>query len=400
LPKNPASSSSASDAAKKAADVEGGDDTVIMTRGARTGGPAPTAGEFWQGSLPQVLDHLGDGLVTVDLTGRFIEFNRAAVTIVGKGAVSLPPDQWPQAYGLFLPDTVTQFPHEQLPLVRALAGETTQETEIFVRNDKVPDGKWLLVRAAPLFDERKRQIGAIAMFRDDTKRRLAEQALEVERKYLRHLIRTQDRDRQLTAFDMHDGIVQLMTGALMRLDAQRGKNPAAETDEDLRVARDLVREAIEEARRMIGGLRPPSIDEKGVIGAIEYLADAQNQGGMQVEFVHDVKFTRLTSLQETTLYRIVQEALHNAQRHSGSERARVVLKQRGKTIYLEIRDWGKGFDPKTTRLRRFGLRGIEERSRLLGGTVRIDSSPQQGTLIRVTLPLDAASLPDSSETET
>ena len=99
---------------------------------------------------------------------------------------------------------------------------------------------------------------------------------------------------------------------------------------------------------MIGGLRPPSIDEKGVIGAIEYLADAQNQGGMQVEFVHDVKFTRLTSLQETTVYRIVQEALHNAQRHSGSERARVVLKQRGKTIYLEIRDWGKGFDPKTT----------------------------------------------------
>jgi signal transduction histidine kinase len=377
----------------------GEDDTVIMRGGARAGAAKLSSDEFWRGALPNVLDSLGDGLVTVDLSGKFVEFNRAAATIVGKGAVSEPSANWPQTYGLYLPDTKTLFPHEQLPLIRALAGETTQEVEMYVRNERVPEGRWLLVRASPIFDERKRQIGAIAMFRDDTQRKQAEQALEAERKFLRHLIKTQDRDRQLTAFDLHDGIVQLMTGALMRLDALQGKNPAAADDDDLRSARRLVREAVEEARRMIGGLRPPSLDEKGVIGAIEYLADPQSRD-MQVEFVHDVKFTRLSPLQETTLYRIVQEALHNAERHSGSDRARVLLKQRGKTIYLEIRDWGKGFDPKTTRLRRFGLRGIEERSRLLGGTVRIDSSPRQGTLIRVTLPLDAASLPDSFETET
>lgn len=244
------------------------------------------------------------------------------------------------------------------------------------------------MRAAPVFDATGRRTGAVALFRDVTQRKQAERTLEAERTFLRHLIQTQDRDRQLTAFDLHDGVVQLITGALMRLEAYRSKQADTDKDDDLNTAMNLVREAIEEARRMIGGFRPPVIDERGIVGAIEYLADpAHRDDHLQVEFVHCVQFVRLAALQESTLFRIVQEALNNAARHSGSRRVRVLLEQRGDSIYLEVRDWGKGFDARNRPARRYGLRGIEERSRLLGGSTEIDSTPDQGTVVRVTLPL-------------
>jgi signal transduction histidine kinase len=270
---------------------------------------------------------------------------------------------------------------------------------MYVLNAQCPEGKWLRVRASPIYDDRGKQIGALAIFCDNTERRNAEQALAAEQRFLRHLIQTQDRDRQLTAYDIHDGVVQLMTGALMRLEAYRGKQGEECDSEDLHAATQQLREAIDEARRLIGGLRPPEIDEKGVVGAIEYLAAPRNHGPMKVEFIHDLPL-RLSSLQETTIFRIVQEALHNAQRHSGSDRARVILRLDGDQVFLEIRDWGKGFDTKTTRMRRYGIRGIEERTRLLGGTVHIESSPGQGTMIRVSLPLNAADAHEVTETET
>jgi PAS domain S-box-containing protein len=377
-----------------------GEDTVIMQGGSRSLSSERPSPESDPKALQSLLDGMTDGLAAVDVTGKFVHFNPAAEAILGRGAVGGSPETWSKAYGLYLPDAKTPYPSEELPLIRALRGERTPEVEMYVRNERIPAGRWLRVRAAPTFDAAGRRTGAVAIFRDDTERRQAELALESERKFLRHLIHTQDRDRQLTAFDLHDGVVQLMTGALMRLEAYRGKPTEARQNDELQTAIDLVREAIEEARRMIGGLRPPAIDERGIVGAIEYLADPANRDdNLRVEFVHGVQFNRLNALQESTIFRIVQEALHNAARHSGSSRARVTLEQQGDVLSLEIRDWGKGFDSQTRSLRRFGLRGIEERSRLLGGTARIESAPDQGTAVRVTLPLKSDFSPDYFEAE-
>jgi len=380
-----------------------GEDTVIMQGGSRAPLGAQTPpNELQVGLLQSLLDGLTDGLAAVDLSGKFVQFNPAGEAIIGKGAVSGPPATWPQTYGMHLSDGKTLYPWEDLPLVRALRGERTPEVEMYVRNERIPAGKWLRVRAAPTVDAGGRRTGAVALFRDVTERRQAELALESERKYLRHLIQTQDRDRQLTAFDLHDGIVQLMTGALMRLEAYHSKQTDARRQDDaLQTVIDLVREAMEEARRMIGGLRPPVIDDKGIVGAIEYLADPTHRDdNLRVEFVHRVQFVRLTALQESTLFRIVQEALHNAAHHSGSTRVRVLLEQHNDTIRLEIRDWGKGFDAATRPARRFGIRGIEERSRLLGGSAEIESASDKGTVIRVMLPLKNDCPLELFETET
>jgi signal transduction histidine kinase len=83
----------------------------------------------------------------------------------------------------------------------------------------------------------------------------------------------------------------------------------------------------------------------------------------------------------------VQEGVTNARRHSGSERVRVALVQRGDQVRITVQDWGDGFDPEQARGRGFGLEGIQERARLLGGHASIESTPGEGTVITVELPL-------------
>ena len=144
-----------------------------------------------------------------------------------------------------------------------------------------------------------------------------------------------------------------------------------------------------ETRRLIGGLRPPVLDEAGVVPAIEYLvAEHQRRDGPEIEFVHEVQFDRLAPPLESALFRIVQECLTNACRYSQSPKVRVELRQADDRVRIDVQDWGVGFDPEQIGDGHFGLRGIRERARLLGGTVSIQTAPQQGTHVTVELPSD------------
>lgn len=150
----------------------------------------------------------------------------------------------------------------------------------------------------------------------------------------------------------------------------------------------LIRESVAEARRLIGGLRPPILDESGIVAAIEYLCAERGQSGQsQIEFVPRVQFSRLAAPMEVALFRIVQECLNNASRHSQSPKIRVELSQLENRVRLTVQDWGLGFNPQEVKGERFGLRGIRERVRLLGGTADINSAPGKGTIISVELPL-------------
>lgn len=137
---------------------------------------------------------------------------------------------------------------------------------------------------------------------------------------------------------------------------------------------------------MINGLRPPILDECGVVAAIEHLVHEQSARGPKVTFEHE-DFQRLTPTIETALFRIAQEALTNACKHSNSPEIAVVLKREGSSIHLGVLDRGEGFTPGAAIQGRHGLRGIRERVRLLGGTVQIESAPGRGTAVSVDLPL-------------
>lgn len=341
--------------------------------------------------LRSILDSMGDGVAVVDAQGQFVLFNRVAEEIVGFGPLTAPHEQWPAQYGLYLPDQTTPYPAEDLPLVKAMRGEPVREVQMFVRNERRPKGLWLRVTATPLRDAYGQVCGGVAVFRDVTDVTHAQQALEAERFALHHMVQAQERDRRLTAYEIHDGFVQHVAAALMHLEAS-GLAESAERAEHqhLRAAVGLLRSAIEEARRLINGLRPPLLDEMGLMAAVQHLVSSlARRDGRHVELEHQLDFDRLDPLLEGAVFRMVQEALSNACKHSGSQRLVVRLVQRQERLLVEVIDWGRGFDPARIPADRFGLRGIQERARLFGGSVRLESAPGKGTRLYIELPLGA-----------
>jgi len=206
---------------------------------------------------------------------------------------------------------------------------------------------------------------------------------------LRELIDLQERERKLIAYDIHDGLAQQLTGALMRLQAF-GPPEAGDLDRIQSTCNEL-KEALGaclgEARRLISGLRPPILDELGIVAAVDYLIDEhRQQGGPDIELVADVRTDRFPPPLESAIFRIIQESLTNAVRYSQSEKVRVELRETDLLLHIEIQDWGIGFDPTGATANRFGLQGIRERVKLFSGTVVIDSAPGKGTRITVDLP--------------
>jgi PAS domain S-box-containing protein len=154
--------------------------------------------------LRSVLDSMEEGLAAADEQGKFIIWNPAAVKILGLGATNLPSRDWSAHYGLYLEDTITPFPADQLPLVRAIRGETTT-TQMFVRNPELEQGAWIEVNGGPLKDKDGMVRGGVAAFRDVTQRRAAEREVrklneELEERVARRTAQLETANHELEAF--------------------------------------------------------------------------------------------------------------------------------------------------------------------------------------------------------
>jgi signal transduction histidine kinase len=216
-------------------------------------------------------------------------------------------------------------------------------------------------------------------------------ALRREQETLKHLLQSSDRERQLMAYEIHDGLAQELAGAVMQLDSysQFKDENSEEAARAFEAGVGTLRQGLAEARRLISGLRPPILDELGPVAAIAHLVkESQGQAGApEIELNSEVAFTRLAPVLENAIYRIVQEGLANALKHSGSKKVRIELVQRGDRIEIRIEDWGSGFTWDRVTEGSYGLKGIQERARLLGGTAKIDTAPGEGTRIAVDLPI-------------
>lgn len=222
----------------------------------------------------------------------------------------------------------------------------------------------------------------------------SQDALHRERQVLRQMLEIQERERQLVAYEIHDGLAQFLAGAMMHLQAVEHAAGPAGPSRELHESLRLLREAVDESRRLISGLRPPTLDELGIIEAVESLVADARIDVPNVMFTHALPAGRLTPQLETTIFRIVQESLSNARRHAGASRVDVCIEATAaepvQRVRVCIRDDGVGFDPSRVPENRFGLEGIRQRARLLGSEAVIRSSPGQGAAIEVDLPLHVA----------
>lgn len=218
----------------------------------------------------------------------------------------------------------------------------------------------------------------------------AEEALRHERRTLQHLLRSSDHERQLISYEIHDGLAQYLAGAIMQFQAYNFSKTSHpdQAANAFEAGMTMLQHGHAEARRLISGLRPPILDESGIIAAIAHLVnEPRHLAETKIEFHSDVEFERLDSILENAIYRIVQECLANACKHSESDLVRIEMVQRDTRLRIDVRDWGKGFDVDAAREGCFGLDGVAERARLLGGCVTMRSASGQGTQIVAELPL-------------
>lgn len=212
------------------------------------------------------------------------------------------------------------------------------------------------------------------------------------------VIRAQEDERQRIARELHDETGQMLTLLLIRLKLLESQASTDATREQIGELRGLVSGAIDQVRQMALNLRPPSLDQLGLVPALRSLI-ATYTASTHIQVKLDALREPMTLSPERTIavYRIAQEALTNIAKHSGARYVSMSLQREGDTLHLTIRDDGKGFDPAPL-LRRgqrnasggpgVGLFGMEERARLAGGSLRLQSAPGRGTVIDLQLPIE------------
>jgi signal transduction histidine kinase len=215
-------------------------------------------------------------------------------------------------------------------------------------------------------------------------------AQSVQADRLRSSLAAADAERRHWARELHDETLQGLGGLRVLLASALRRNDLKRAQEAMREAVEHIEQEIANLRAIITELRPAALDELGLRTAIEALLDRhREQSGFEIddELVLPGPSTRNGRLDgdlETTVYRLVQEALTNVAKHARAERVRVAVGESDEELSIEVQDDGAGFDPQTTD-RGFGLAGMQERVTLAGGTLSVESG-EWGTLVSARLP--------------
>ncbi len=208
-------------------------------------------------------------------------------------------------------------------------------------------------------------------------------------------IDAQEEERRAIAQSLHDDTGQALSMLIIHLDRIDERTPAQEKELKKQVAdaRELASNSLTELRRILSGLRPAILDDLGLVPAIRWFARTNlEQVGIHVVVKAPSTPLELSPAITTTLFRIVQEAISNIVRHAGAGSVTIVLQLSEGAVDLRIEDDGRGFNPQNAsrdavELQRLGLLGIRERAELLGGVVAIESAPEKGTRLQVSIPL-------------
>lgn len=199
-------------------------------------------------------------------------------------------------------------------------------------------------------------------------------------------LEAQEEERARVARDLHDEVNQSLTGLLLRLEAAREKSPPALAGE-LAEIRALGNRALQELLALARQLRPTALDDLGLKAALaSHVTELGRQSGIRTTFEAEGDIASVPRDVQIVAYRVAQEALSNAARHSGAGRVRVRLEHSDGAVELSVADDGRGFTFDQAS-RGLGLAGMRERALLVNGDLRVESRPEVGTNVRLRVPI-------------
>lgn len=377
-----------------------------------------------------------------DATGVIQDHNNRAAELWGRKPEPGDTDErFCGSFKLYRPDG-SFMPHEQCPMGDVLTGKVpdTHDAEVHIER---PDGSRVIVivNIAPLKDDRGEITGAINCFYDVTERKKAEEALhksiterrqaqealrEIEtqlrlanedleslvqrrtaalRQLSAKLLRSQDDERRRIARNLHDSLGQYLANAKMNLDSL-SRSATTNQAEALSAALKSVEQSLSETRTLSCLLHPPLLDEVGFASAARWFTDEfAKRSGIEVKLDLPHGINRLSESIEIALFRILQEGLTNAHRHSGSSSVEIRLTVNDNRAVLSVRDFGRGMPAGLMQGSDLngghvgvGLSGMRERVTDLGGRFDIVSD-SHGTAIIIALPLTTQTAGESPTSE-
>lgn len=205
------------------------------------------------------------------------------------------------------------------------------------------------------------------------------------------IIQGQENERKRIAQELHDGIGQILTGLKFSIESIEGNTSEKEQDR-LTEIREITKQVIQEVRRVSFNLMPSVLSDFGLVSALKILAEEMNKHSQaEVIFKNYSGYTRMDKSLEVSMYRIIQEALNNAIKHSDADKISIQLVSDDSGTDIFVIDNGKGFDKRkgsTTKSKQTGLgiRNMQERTKMINGSFEIESVPNEGTSIHIHIP--------------
>jgi len=332
----------------------------------------------------ELFENAKDAIYVHDLEGTYLKANRAAEELSGYTREEIVGHQYTE----FIAEEHVNFVRKTFCAKLAQQGETSYEVDVIAK-----DGRRVPVEVSSrAIYENGQIVGVQGMARDITERKLAQDTLQM---FSRQLIEAQEDERRRIARELHDQIGQILTAVKMNLHTVQRFNLAAEAGSYVKDNIEAVDEALRLVRDLSIDLRPPVLDDLGLVTALGWYVDRYTQRtGLVVDVVAELPDPneRFSRELETACFRIAQEALTNVVRHASASKVALQVTRTAKTLTLVVKDNGVGFDLKSLRKRSpraatLGLVSMQERAHAAGGTLEIESVPSRGTQIRFIVPL-------------